>query len=164
MAPRRNSLAPAATQCHAGSMTEIGFRKRDLPAPPHVVFEDLTVPNRSAARPWLNLLDDEIPPVVLGSRKPDLREVVLAVAAAAGHTDHLRSAAGRSWLRYQPPLDTDRRRAGARRQLDRSHAQADQYTDPREPALHLRPVAPVSRIVWVMRQPRRVLNVSRCCI
>lgn len=51
-------------------MTEIGSRKRDLPAPPHVVFEDLTVPNRSAARPWLNLLHDEIPPVVLESRKP----------------------------------------------------------------------------------------------
>lgn len=28
------------------------------------------MPNRSAARPWLNLLDDEIPPVVLESREP----------------------------------------------------------------------------------------------
>jgi hypothetical protein len=49
---------------------EIGSRKRNLPAPPHVVFEDLTVPNRSAARPWLNLLDDEVPPEVLESREP----------------------------------------------------------------------------------------------
>ncbi|KQY10069.1 hypothetical protein ASD37_06945 [Mycobacterium sp. Root135] len=51
-------------------MTEVGSRRRGLPAPPHVVFEDLTVPNRSAARPWLNLLDDEMPPVVQESRKP----------------------------------------------------------------------------------------------
>ena len=51
-------------------MTEIGSRKRNLPAPPHVVFEDLTVPNRSAVRPWLKLLGDEIPPVVLESRQP----------------------------------------------------------------------------------------------
>ncbi len=51
-------------------MTEIGSRKRNLPAPPHVVFEDLTVPNRSPARPWLDLLDDEIPPEILESQEP----------------------------------------------------------------------------------------------
>ncbi|OBB12203.1 hypothetical protein A5761_22775 [Mycolicibacterium setense] len=51
-------------------MVEIGSRQRNLPAPPHVVFEDLTVPNRSDARPWLHLLDDEVAPVVLESQEP----------------------------------------------------------------------------------------------
>ncbi|MEN4464259.1 hypothetical protein ABFV47_25155 [Mycolicibacterium fortuitum] len=51
-------------------MPEIGSRKRNLPAPPHVVFKDLTVSNRSPARPWLHLLDDEVVPAVLESREP----------------------------------------------------------------------------------------------
>lgn len=51
-------------------MLDLGSRQRNLPAPPHVVFEDLTVPNRSAARPWLNLLDDEVAPAVLESQEP----------------------------------------------------------------------------------------------
>ncbi|WP_029110426.1 hypothetical protein [Mycobacterium sp. URHD0025] len=51
-------------------MVEIGSRQRNLPAPPHVVFDDLTVPSRSPARSWLNLLDDEVAPVVLESRAP----------------------------------------------------------------------------------------------
>lgn len=53
-----------------GYMVELGSRKRNLPAPPHVVFEDLTAPNRSEARPWLHLLDDEVPPAVLESEEP----------------------------------------------------------------------------------------------
>lgn len=52
-------------------MVEIGFRKRNLPAPPHVVFGDLTVPNRGPDRPWLNLLHDEMAPTVLQSREAD---------------------------------------------------------------------------------------------
>lgn len=52
-------------------MVEVGSRQRNLPAPPRVVFEDLTAPNRSPVRPWLHLLDDEVPPVVLESREPD---------------------------------------------------------------------------------------------
>jgi hypothetical protein len=51
-------------------MVAIGFRQRNLPAPPQVVFEDLTAPNRSTARPWLALLDDEVEPVVLESEEP----------------------------------------------------------------------------------------------
>ena len=51
-------------------MVELGSRQRNLPAPPHVVFEDLTAPNRSAVRRWLRLLDDEVEPVVLGSQAP----------------------------------------------------------------------------------------------
>lgn len=52
-------------------MVEIGSRQRSLPPPPRVVFEDLTVPNRSPARPWLHLLDDEVAPAVLESREPE---------------------------------------------------------------------------------------------
>ncbi|MGW4100618.1 hypothetical protein [Mycobacterium sp. NPDC004974] len=51
-------------------MVEVGSRQRNLPAPPHAVFEDLTAPNRSPVRPWLHLLDDEVPPVVLESEEP----------------------------------------------------------------------------------------------
>ncbi|OMC03342.1 hypothetical protein A5733_24115 [Mycobacterium sp. NS-7484] len=51
-------------------MPEIGSRKRNLPAPPRVVFEDLSVPNRSEARPWLYLLENEVAPDVLESREP----------------------------------------------------------------------------------------------
>ncbi|GAA4395225.1 hypothetical protein GCM10023147_28150 [Tsukamurella soli] len=35
------------------------------------MFEDLTAPNRSASRPWLHLLDDEVLPEVLEVRAPD---------------------------------------------------------------------------------------------
>ncbi|PJK21452.1 hypothetical protein [Mycolicibacterium goodii] len=50
-------------------MVEVVSRERNLPAPPHVVFEDLTVPDRSSARPWLHLLDDEVAPLVLESQE-----------------------------------------------------------------------------------------------
>jgi hypothetical protein len=51
-------------------MVEVGSRQRNLPAPPHAVFEDLTAPDRSVTRPWLQLLDDEVAPVVSESREP----------------------------------------------------------------------------------------------
>lgn len=46
-------------------MPVVGSRTRDLPAPPSVVFGDLVAPNRQPTRPWLLLLDDEVPPRVL---------------------------------------------------------------------------------------------------
>ncbi|NMO04535.1 hypothetical protein HH308_25270 [Gordonia sp. TBRC 11910] len=52
-------------------MERIGQRKRNLPAPPHAVSDDLVNPHRSAVRPWLILLDDEMEPEVLDSRAPD---------------------------------------------------------------------------------------------
>lgn len=53
-------------------MHEIGSRRRSQPAPPHVVFEALTQPNRTTVRPWLILLDDEQPPTVGDVRSPDI--------------------------------------------------------------------------------------------
>lgn len=53
-------------------MLEAGSRKRNQPAPPHVVFEALTEPNRDPARPWLELLDDEQRPRLLEADKPAL--------------------------------------------------------------------------------------------
>jgi hypothetical protein len=44
---------------------EIGSRKRNQPAPPRIVFEALTEPERQGGRHWLDLLDDEEPPRVL---------------------------------------------------------------------------------------------------
>ena len=51
-------------------MVELGSRRRNLPAPPHVVFEDLIAPTRNTIRTWLHLLDDEVAPVVLESQAP----------------------------------------------------------------------------------------------
>jgi hypothetical protein len=53
-------------------MLEAGNRKRNQPAPPPVLFEALTQPNRDPARPWLELLDDEQSPRVLEASEPDL--------------------------------------------------------------------------------------------
>ena len=53
-------------------MHEIGSRKRNQPAPSHIIFEALTQPNRDPQRPWLLLLDDEVPPKVLRTRHPDM--------------------------------------------------------------------------------------------
>jgi hypothetical protein len=53
-------------------MLEAGSRKRNQPAPPHVMFEALTEPDRDPARPWLALLDDEQRPRLLEASKPSL--------------------------------------------------------------------------------------------
>jgi hypothetical protein len=53
-------------------MIEVGSRRRSQPAPPHVVFEALTQPDRDPARPWLDLLPDERRPEVVEAREPEL--------------------------------------------------------------------------------------------
>lgn len=53
-------------------MIEVGSRRRSQPAPPRVLFEALTQPDRAGARPWLNLLHDEIAPRVAESDDPAL--------------------------------------------------------------------------------------------
>lgn len=53
-------------------MLEVGSRRRNQPAPPHVTFEALTEPNRDPARPWLVLLDDEQRPRLVEIEKPCL--------------------------------------------------------------------------------------------
>lgn len=40
-------------------LTVGGRRRKTQPAPPHILFEALTTPNRDPARPWLQLLGDE---------------------------------------------------------------------------------------------------------
>ena len=52
------------------NVIEIGSRRRNQPAPPHIVFEALTQPDRDPHRPWLDLLDDEQRPRVLGADSP----------------------------------------------------------------------------------------------
>jgi hypothetical protein len=51
-------------------MLEIGSRAQRLPAPPTVVWGSLTDPHQVGARPWLDLLSDEIEPRVLGAERP----------------------------------------------------------------------------------------------
>ncbi|MDR7251831.1 uncharacterized protein YndB with AHSA1/START domain [Nocardioides sp. BE266] len=48
-------------------MIELAARARNLPAPPGVVFESLTRPERPGARPWLDLVDDEVAPRILSA-------------------------------------------------------------------------------------------------
>lgn len=52
-------------------MREIGSRRRNQPAPPHIILEALTQPHRDPQRPWLVLLDDEVAPRVLEAASPD---------------------------------------------------------------------------------------------
>jgi len=52
-------------------MEAIASRRRNQPAPPHVLFEDLCDPHRQPVRPWLLLLDDEVEPAVLESHQYD---------------------------------------------------------------------------------------------
>lgn len=52
-------IAGASTVQPAGSalgVVEAGRRTRNQPAPPHVIFEAQTEPNRDPAHPWLLLL------------------------------------------------------------------------------------------------------------
>jgi hypothetical protein len=51
---------------------EIGKRKRNQPAPPHILFEALTQPDRDPARPWLDLDDDEVRPRVVQADRPSM--------------------------------------------------------------------------------------------
>jgi hypothetical protein len=53
-------------------MLEAGSRKRNQPAPPHIMFEALTQFDRDPARPWLELPDDEQRPALVKADKPGL--------------------------------------------------------------------------------------------
>jgi len=53
-------------------MLEAGSRMRNQPAPPHVLFEALTQPDRDPARPWLELLHDEQRPRLVKTDGPVL--------------------------------------------------------------------------------------------
>ncbi|PPK92133.1 hypothetical protein CLV92_117101 [Kineococcus xinjiangensis] len=53
-------------------MLEVGSRRKRQPAPPRIVFEALTHPDRDSARPWLDLLDDEQRPHLLVADEPHL--------------------------------------------------------------------------------------------
>ena len=57
---------------HADHVIEVGHRRPNQPAPPHVLFEALARPDRDPARPWLLLLDDEQRPAVLAATSPEL--------------------------------------------------------------------------------------------
>ncbi|WP_231950848.1 hypothetical protein [Allokutzneria albata] len=51
-------------------MLELASRERSQPAPPAVVRESLTAFRSPSARPWLDLLPDEVEPRVLESDDP----------------------------------------------------------------------------------------------
>jgi len=51
---------------------EYGDRTRALPAPPHVVWDDLVARKHEGTRAWLALLPDEVLPEVVESSRPSL--------------------------------------------------------------------------------------------
>lgn len=53
-------------------MEDIASKKRNQPAPPGVIFDDLCRPVHPGRRQWLHLLDDEIVPTILESDRPNL--------------------------------------------------------------------------------------------
>ena len=53
-------------------MIEIGSRLRDQAPPPQIVFEALTQPARDPVRRWLDLLDDEVTPLIVRAEPPSL--------------------------------------------------------------------------------------------
>ncbi|TCJ00099.1 hypothetical protein [Aeromicrobium sp. IC_218] len=53
-------------------MIEYVDRAKTLPAPPHVVWDDLVDPRTTGLRPWLVLEADEVPPRVVASERPRL--------------------------------------------------------------------------------------------
>ena len=52
-------------------MDEYGSRTKRLPAPPHVVWDDLVARKAAGLRAWLLLREDEVVPEVLESQRPD---------------------------------------------------------------------------------------------
>ena len=51
---------------------ELGSRARRQPAPPRIVWASLARPRDPAARPWLELLADEVEPRVIAGEEPTL--------------------------------------------------------------------------------------------
>ncbi|WP_370291194.1 hypothetical protein [Nocardioides sp.] len=51
-------------------MTPLPLRTRRLPPPAHIVWDDLARPATTGPRVWLDLVDDEVPPRVLGGERP----------------------------------------------------------------------------------------------
>lgn len=69
-APPREKAGAAGTWSTVLFMIEVGARKRIQPAPPPVVFEALTQPDRPGGRSWLYLLDDEVRPEIIDGDEP----------------------------------------------------------------------------------------------
>ncbi|MDT9592642.1 hypothetical protein RDV89_06170 [Nocardioides zeae] len=77
-------------------MDEVARRTKRLPPPPHVVFESLSQPRRSAVRPWLDLRDGEVEPRVLVAEAPGRVVWSTLWADRAGDEIHLELAAHES--------------------------------------------------------------------
>ena len=67
---RRSARSSGPRGSTLRAVIEIGIRQRNQPAPPHILFEALTEPDRDPARPWLELLDDEVRPSVIRAEAP----------------------------------------------------------------------------------------------
>lgn len=60
----------ADTASYGEPVIEAARRRKSQPAPPHVVFEALTQPDRDPARPWMRLEGDEVRPTVIHAQPP----------------------------------------------------------------------------------------------
>ena len=70
--PTAGSLTGDRPWVYGRAVIDVGTRKRSQPAPPTIVFEALTEPERPGGRPWLYLLDDEVGPHIIDSTRPGL--------------------------------------------------------------------------------------------
>ena len=64
---RRDDTTPTVSR-----VIEAARRRKSQPAPPHVVFEALTQPDRDPHRPWMHLLPAEVRPTVVRAQPPHL--------------------------------------------------------------------------------------------
>lgn len=57
---------------YGGLVIEAARRRKSQPAPPHVIFEALTHPDRDLLRPWMHLQPGEVRPHVVHAQEPHL--------------------------------------------------------------------------------------------
>ena len=72
LVPQDGTQAVSGTHRPILDLVEVISKKRNQPAPPHVLFEALTHPNQDPSRPWLVLPEGEPMPIALETREPDL--------------------------------------------------------------------------------------------
>lgn len=69
-ATNEGARPPRTHPSYGELVIEAARRRKSQPAPPHVVFEALTQPDRDPQRPWMRLEPDEVRPAVLHAEPP----------------------------------------------------------------------------------------------
>ncbi len=80
-----------STSLYFRCMEILGDRARPLPAPPRIVFQSLAEPKGPGTSPWVVLLEDETPPIVLQAE-----EAITSGGVRCGPPDRTMSSTSRS--------------------------------------------------------------------